>query len=304
MRKLQLLIGVVLAVAAGLGVLVVGKLNQPPEYQVVVAADEIPAFSQIDADNVAIDVQSVSATVAEMYILADEWAAMAAEGAVAAIEPLHPGQPLLHEQVASGAQAQGLTRLAAALDDPDRVIVSVPVEQGSVPSLVPGDVIALYFSAGRVQANQLITETVVGEEPEAEVESTASFTETSGWDGRDEAQVVTITTELEMPLAKQIAEGVVYRLNRERRQNPNYGAPGMEHEPRYIEGELRALDVVVDRETAEWVVFALAHGQVQVAVLPAINRPAVEAGTLPVTAGATWSDFEESFFAEREVNDE
>ncbi len=297
MRKLQLLIGVVLAVVAGLGVLFVGRMNQPPEYQVVVAADEIPAFSQIDADDVAIDVQSVSATVAEMYVLADEWAAMAAEGAVAAIEPLHPGQPLLHEQVASGAQAQGLTRLAAALDDPDRVIVSVPVEQGSVPSLVSGDVIALYFSAGRVQASQLITEVVVGEEPGAE--STASFTETSGWDGRDEAQVVTVTTELAMPLAKQIAEGVVYRLNRERRQNPNYGAPGMEHEPRYIEGELQALDVVVDRETAEWVVFALAHGQVQVAVLPAITRPAVEAGTLPVTAGATWSDFEQSFFAER-----
>ncbi|MCP4591826.1 MAG: hypothetical protein GY842_13905, partial [bacterium] len=119
-----------------------------------------------------------------------------------------------------------------------------------------------------------------------------------------EPEVVTITTELEMPLAKQIAEGVVYRLNRERRQNPNYGAPGMEGEPRYIEGELQALDVVVDRKTAEWVVFALAHGSVQVAVLPAITRPAVEAGTLPVTDGATWSDFEETFFAEREVSDE
>ncbi|MCP3957014.1 MAG: hypothetical protein GY719_04095, partial [bacterium] len=130
MRKLQLLIGVVLAVVAGLGVLFVGRMNQPPEYQVVVAADEIPAFSRIDADDVAIDVQSVSSKVAEMYVLADEWAAMAAAGDVAAIEPLHPGQPLLHEQVASGAQAQGLTRLAAALDDPDRVIVSVPVEQG------------------------------------------------------------------------------------------------------------------------------------------------------------------------------
>lgn len=299
MRKIQLLVGIVLAVAAGLGVLFVGRLNQPPEYQVVVAADEIPAFSRIDAGDVAVDVQSVSPKVAEMYVLADEWAAMAAAGDVAAIEPLHPGQPLLREQVASGAEAEGLTRLAAALDDASQVIVSVPVEQGGVPSLVPGDVIALYFSAGRVQASQLITEVVVGGEPELDPESTASFTETAGWGGRDEPQVVTVTTELEMPLAKQIAEGVVYRLNRERRQNPNYGAPGMEHEPRYIEGELQALDVVVDRETAEWVVFALAHGQVQVAVLPAINRPAVEAGTLPVTAGATWSDFEQSFFAER-----
>jgi hypothetical protein len=311
MRKLQLTIGIVLAAGAAVGVLLLGRISQPPTYEVVVATGEIPAFSTIAPEDVAVDVQSVSPAVAQRYILAAEWAEMAAEGDVAAIEPLHPGQPLLHEQVASGSQAQGVTRLAAALDDPEQVIVSIPVEQAQIPALVPGDVIALYFSAGRVQASQLVTEVVEELAPAMELGEATGVTDTAPlevvfWPPYDERpQVVTTTVALEMPLAKQVAEGVVYRLNQQRQQNPNYGAPGMEDEPRYVEGEVEALDVVVDREVAEWVVFALAHGQVQIGVLPALTRPAVEDGSLPATGGVTWSDFEERFFAERdEVSDD
>jgi len=62
---------------------------------------------------------------------------------------------------------------------------------------------------------------------------------------------------------------------------------------------LKSLDVVVQRDDAEWVAFALAHGQVQLGILPAITRPDVEAGTFKASGGVTWSDFEERFFAER-----
>ena len=48
-----------------------------------------------------------------------------------------------------------------------------------------------------------------------------------------------------MPVAKWIANGVVYKLNREMRENPNYGAPGKDNEPRYIEGDIQSIDVVV-----------------------------------------------------------
>ena len=120
------------------------------------------------------------------------------------------------------------------------------------------------------------------------------------WSDREEPQVVTITTELELPVAKWLANGVVYRLNRERRENPNYGAPGMENEPRYIEGEVKALDVVVHKDDAEWAAFALAHGKIQVAVLPAVTKGSVERGAFPPEPGVTWSDFEDRFFDERD----
>lgn len=293
MRKLQLLIGVVLAVAAAIGVLIIGRITQPPTYDVVVAVKEIPAFSEIAAGDVSVDTQSVSQAVAEKYVLAGDWETMMAEGLVAAIEPLHPGQPLLRTQVASGADAEGLNRLSVALDDPNQAIVSVPVEEETLPGLVPGDVVALYFAAGRIQANQLVTEVVKHRGP------TPTPTPPVTGTGQIEAQTLTETVTVQMPLSKQIAEGIVYRLNREKRENPNYGAPGMENESRYIEGRVTALDVVVPREMAEWVAFAQAHGTVEIGVLPALTRPSVEDGTLDASEGVTWSDFEEQFFQDR-----
>lgn len=292
MRRLQLLLGIVLAVGAIAGVLFVGWLTQPPTYDVVVVIQEVPAFTELSDDLVALDTQSLSAAVAEKYVLADEWSAMSAAGVVA-VENLHPGQPLLREQVASGAGAEGLSRLAVALDDPDWVIVSVPVNQDDLPAIVPGDVVALFFAAGQVRANSIMTETVEALEGAALVTATLP--------AANPGEPATMTIELELPLAKWVSNGVVYRLNREQRENPNYGAPGMEREPRTIEGPVKSLDIVVHRDDAEWVAFALAHGRVRVGVLPAVARGDVEAGTFPPGQGVTWSDFEARFFAEREV---
>ncbi len=298
MRKLQLLLGIILAVGAFIAVLVVGRMSQPALFDVAVVVQEVPAFTPLTADLVTLDAQSVSPAVAEKYVLADELDAMLAEGA-AVVENLHPGQPLMREQVATGADVEGLSRLAVALDDPDRVILSVPVDQDDLPAVVPGDVVALFFAAGNVRANTLVTHTVEGTE-EMNPTSPATDTQPVRWNQFDEPEVVTITTELELPVAKWLSNGVVYRLNRERRENPNYGAPGAENEPRYIEGEIKSLDVVVHRDDAEWVAFALAHGNVQVAVLPAVNKGHVEAGSMLPEPGVTWSDFEDRFFIERD----
>ncbi|MEE8391268.1 MAG: hypothetical protein V3S14_10810 [Anaerolineae bacterium] len=298
MRKLQLLLGIILAVGAFIAVLVVGRMSQPTVFDVAVVIREVPAFTPLTPDLVTLDTQSVSPAVAEKYVLADDLDAMLVEGAVV-VENLHPGQPLMREQVATGVDVEGLSRLAVALDDPDRVILSVPVDQDDLPAVVPGDVVALFFSAGNVRANTLVTYTVEGVK-RMDPTSPPTDTQPIRWNQWDEPKVVTITTELELPVAKWLSNGVVYRLNQERRENPNYGAPGMENEPRYIEGELKSLDVVVHRDDAEWVAFALAHGEVQVGVLPAVNKELVEAGLLPPEPGVTWSDFEDRFFAERD----
>lgn len=301
MRKLQLLIGIILAVGAAVGVLFVGRLNQPPTFDVVVAIAEISAFTKLEAGDVAIDTQSLSPALADEYVLAQDWEPMMAEGVVA-IETLHPGQPVLRVQVVSGAEAEGLDRLAAALDDPDRVVVSVPVEEDQLPGIVPGDVIALFFSAGHLQAQKLITDIVESEVedfPTELADPTAPLTGTGSVAIVELPEVTTTTVELTLPLSKWICNGVVYRLNQERKENPNYGAPGMESEPRYVEGEVKALDLVIHRDDAERAAFALAHGEVRVFLLPAITRPDVEAGTLDASPGVTWTDFESQFFADR-----
>lgn len=286
MRKLQIVIGLLLAAAAFVAVLVIGRLTQPPQYGVVVIVKEVPAFTRLEPDMAAVDTWSMSPAVVAKYVLAADWEKMLNEGAVA-VENLHVGQPLLRAQVATGAAAEKVSRLSVALADPDRVIVSVPVNEENLPALVPGDVVALFYAAGNLNAQALITQ-VVTAPPVTPTPTAITPTETT-----------TETIELALPVAKWIANGVVYRLNREKRENPNYGAPGMENEPRYIEGAVKSLDVVVRRADAEWVAFALAHGRVQVAVLPAVARADVESGTYPPSAGVTWTDFEKRFFSER-----
>jgi hypothetical protein len=288
MRKIQLFLGLILAAGAFVGVLLVGQATQPPVYDVAVVMKEIPAFTALTQDMFATDSQSVSPAVADKYVMAGDLLELIAANAVA-VENLRPGQPLLREQVASGAKAEGLSRLAVALNDPNLVIVSVPVQPNNLPAVFPGDVIALFYASGNVQAQTIATATIEGPLPTPTPIAFGAISETT-----------IVTTELQMPIAKWIANGVVYKLNREIRENPNYGAPGKDTEPRYIEGAVQSLDIVVRRDVAEWVAFALANGKVQVGVLPAVTRPDVEKGTLARSEGVTWSDFEKRFFEDRE----
>ncbi len=290
MRKLSTLIGLILAVAGFVAVIVVGQMLQPPTYDVVVVVQEVPAFTALTSDQLAVDTQSVSPAIAAKHIGADELSNLLAGGAVA-VEHLRPGQPLLREQVASGDNAAKVSRLSVALTDPDLVILAVPVQANARPTVWPGDVVGAFFASGNMQAQQIVTATISGPTPTPVPPTLPGVI----------SETVVVTTELQLPVAKWLTNGVVYRLNRELKENPNYGAPGQNatSEPRYIEGDVKSLDVVVKRESAEWVAFALAHGKVQIGVLPAVTRPEIEAGEFKASQGVTWSDFEDRFFADR-----
>ncbi len=293
-RMLKLALGIVLAVAAFAGVILVGNLSQPPTYQVAVVVAEVAPFSQLSVNEVQVDTQSLSAAVASKYILADEWEAMLSAGPVVAVEYLYPGQPLMREVVATGENALRVRRLSVALTDPELVIINVPLDAKQVPAVYGGDAVALYFSAGQIQARTIVSDVVTPAETPRSGPPLPSGPVTA-----ERTEAVTRTVELELPLTKRLAEGLVYRLNREQQDNPNYGAPGMEHEPRYVEGPGVSMDVVVHQDAAEWVAFALAHGKVQVGVLPAVTIPQLQSGTLPGSPGATWTDLEAIFFAQR-----
>ncbi len=287
-RSLQMILGLLLALAAFGGAILANVLTRPPEYAVAVVVTEVAPFTPLTADQVQIDVQTISEAVAAKYILADEWDAMLNAGDIIAVESLHPGQPLLREALATGDNAGKVKRLSVALTDPELVIINVPVEQGKIPAVYPGDAIALFYSAGQLQAQKIATDVVTA----ANLEPTPAPALLPG-------ETASHTLELQLPLSKWIANGLVYRLNREVKDNPNYGAPGSENEPATIEGAVNGLDVVVSRETAEWMAFALAHGKVQVGVLPAVAVPEIKAGTLPPSRGVTWSDLEDRFFEDR-----
>ena len=288
MRKVGMLLGLVLMVGVFVAVIVLSRLLTPPTYDVVVAIKEVPPYTALTQEMLSVDTQSVSPAIADRYVLADELPLLLKNGAVA-VENLRPGQPLLREAVASGADAERVSRLAVAIDDPNLVILAVPVKVDSLPAVFPGDAVALIYANGSVQTQQIVTTTLSGPTPTPTPLAPGTISETQ-----------VITTQLQMPIAKWLVNGVVYQLNREIKENPNYGAPGKDNEPRYIEGDVKSLDVVVARRDAEWLTFALANGQVQVGLLPAVVRAQVEKNILPASAGVTWSDFEQRFFADRQ----
>ncbi len=295
-RSLQLVLGLIFAALAFVGVILLGTLTRPPTYDVAIVVAELPPFTQVMPEMVQVDTQSLSAAVVAKYILADEWQAMVAAGPVVAVEPLHPGQPLLREQLATGDNAYKVRRLAVALTDPALTVLAIPVEPKTLPNVYAGDAVALYVSVGQLQAQSISTDvvTIPAVTPVANGAPLPVVLPPS-----EPQAAVTETLTLQLPLTKRLAEGLIYRLNREQKENPNYGAPGSEGEPQYIEGEIQSLDVVVDRELAEWVVYALAHGKVQLSLLPAVAIPQLQAGQFPVSPGVTWSDVEDTFFAER-----
>ena len=79
MKKVSLLLGIVLAIAAFAGVILLGQLMQPPTYDVAVAIKEVPPFTPLTADLVSIDTQSVSPAIAERYVQAAELDALLEE---------------------------------------------------------------------------------------------------------------------------------------------------------------------------------------------------------------------------------
>lgn len=296
-KSLKLSLGLALAGLAFVGVVVLGQVTKPPTYEVVVVVEQLPPFTELTAEKVQLDVQSLSAAVADKYILRAEWEEILAAGRVVAVEPLQPGQPLMRTLIATGANAEKVKRLSVAITDPQLTIIGVPVKPQEMPAVYPGDALALYFSAGQIQAQSISTAVVTLPSPTPDPQTGAVVTNTTIIPPAEEP--TTKTLELNLPLTKRLATGLVYRLNREQTNNPNYGAPGTEQEPRYLAGEVTSLDLVVHRDAAEWIAFALAHGQVQIAVLPAVAIPQLQDGTLPASPGATWSDLADLFFTQR-----
>lgn len=288
-RTLQLLIGLGLVAGAFVGLWLWNQAQRPRTYSVVVAAREIPPFTPLAQarGRLAVMPMAVPELLLRHYVLEADLPGLLADGVV--VEALRPGEPLHRQKVASGENAGKVRRLSVALSRRDVVIRTIPVDPKTTPDLTVGDVVDLYVALGSVRAEALVS-------------STALLTNSL------EAPLAAsegMRASLMLPAAKRVVAGaLVARLRFERVPNPAYGAPGNEGAPPFLEGDLRAVDVILPETAAERVDWALAVGKVSVGLRPALWREAVEAGKeLPPTAGFTWTDFERRFFEEREAAD-
>ncbi|HEC36469.1 MAG TPA: hypothetical protein ENI39_08050 [Anaerolineae bacterium] len=307
-RKLSLALGILLAVGAFVGVLLLGSVVNPSPYHVVVAITEIQPGTVLEEGMVGIDAQVVSPQVAGEYVLAEELDRYLGKYV---IRGLAPGQPLMHRDLVAADNPAARRRLALALEDPDLVAMVIPVQDNAPDGIVPGDRIGIVWSVGEAG---FLAGPAGGGRPEAfGAPSTPEGYAPGGSEGVEpslpggvelppEAAAVLgeaatgPTPEVSLPLAKTIVDTAqVIRVRREREANPAY--TGQEGESPYIEGRVIGLEVAVAREEVEAIQFAVANGEYSIVVLSPNADPAglTDASTL----GVMWQDVVAYFEADR-----
>src|SRR5574341_206144 len=116
LRSATFTIGLLLAVAAFVGFLMLGGMMAPPPYSVVVAIQDVPAFSTLDPSALGVDAQRINSQVAHTLILREEIDQYVG-GFI--LENIHAGEPLRKRAIVAPDNPEATTRLALMMTDPD-----------------------------------------------------------------------------------------------------------------------------------------------------------------------------------------
>ncbi len=301
LKTIQFWVGLLLVGGAFVGVLIFARLTTPPAYDVLIATQDIPAYTPLaDAyasGAIAVDQQSFSPALLQVVVTPADLDAMLADGVF--VETVRAGDVLNRGRIATGENAEKVRRLALALTDPTRVIKSIPVNADSTPYIAVGDLVDLYTTLGTVRATELATATVPALPPDVILPPP---TPEPPPDFAALTRPVTVTRQL--PVTKRVVPGaIVVRVNREQIANPQYGAMTTDGQapPPFISGAVVSVDVLVPETVAEALDWAVFNGKMSLAVRPALWRATVDAGlALPETPGFAWEDFNATFWAGRD----
>jgi Flp pilus assembly protein CpaB len=137
LRSATFTIGILLAGLAFVGFLMLGGMMAPPPYSVVVAVQDIPAYSTLDPNALGVDAQRINSQVAQTLILREE-VDQYVGGFV--LENIRAGEPLRKGAIVAPNNPQAINRLALVMTDPDKVAMVIPVDPNTAPSqIAPGD---------------------------------------------------------------------------------------------------------------------------------------------------------------------
>jgi Flp pilus assembly protein CpaB len=152
LRSATLTIGILLAGLAFVGFLMLGGMMAPPPYSVVVAVQDIPAYSTLDPNALGVDAQRINSQVAQTLILREDIDQYVG-GFV--LENIRAGEPLRKGAIVAPNNPQAINRLALVMTDPDKVAMVIPVDPKTAPSqIAPGDWVDLIvgFAPGNISA--------------------------------------------------------------------------------------------------------------------------------------------------------
>jgi hypothetical protein len=313
LRSATFTIGILLAGLAFVGFLMLGGMMAPPPYSVVVAVQDIPAYSTLDPNALGIDAQRINSQVAQTLIQRDEIDQYTG-GFV--LENIHAGEPLRKSAIVAPGNPEAANRLALVMTDPDKVAIIVPVDPKTAPSqIAPGDWVDLIvgLAPGNISAssNSTFSNLLAPSTPFSLI---VPFALTPTVSTRSAPTATSIPAQnnsatsagnigvgdMNLPADKVVIQNVpVLAVHFQQTPNPAFTGSGAGFgqsqasqtaaEPAYIQGDIQSVTVLVPRASVELLTFGIDNGRVHLALLPAKTAQAANGAQTP-TFGITFND--------------
>lgn len=314
-------IGILLALGAFVGFLVLGNFLAPPPASVVVALRDISPYTPLDATMLGVDAQHLNVQVLATLVQKQELDQYVG-GFVTT--PIYAGEPLRKSAIVNAGNPLASKRLALALTDPNRVAAVIPVNSQTSPTqIVTGDYVDLVISMapgnltnnspsnfGELLAGQSNRgASSVGFGPSAVITPTRSTTLPFPISATGVISGFLPGEEMNLPVTKAVIRSVpVLAVMFEQTPNPTYASAGFGEngntappQPAYIDGEIKSITVSVPRDSAELLNFGIDNGKVHVMLLPVQEgQSEFVAQKNDPTLGVSWNDVLAFMFNERQ----
>ena len=314
LRSATFTLGILLAGLAFVGFLLLGGVMAPPPYSVVIAVQDIPAYSVLDSGALGVDAQRINNQVAHSLILRDEIDAYVG-GFV--IQNIHAGEPLRKSAIVATDNPEAASRLALAMTDPDKVAMVIPVDAKTAPGqIMPTDWVDLVvgLAPGNISAGSSTTfanmlsptplalalPAAPSFGPTPSVALRANPTPVLSANAAMTSTGVVAAGEMNLPADKVVIQNVpVLAVRFQQVPNPTFtgsggsfgqtsSSPGMSP-PAYIQGDIQSVTVLIPRSSVELVTFGADNGRVHLVLLPAQTAQQANGAQSP-TFGVTFND--------------
>jgi len=146
LRLIAIVVGIGMVVAAFFLVILFGRSQQAPTFRVaVVRVDDIAVGDTLRSEQVLFEPFAINPGLANLYVTEEEFQNYVGRQV---ITPLRYGQPVQKSALLSSGSRN---RYASFLDNPDQVVMYVPVADMVFPPIAPGDRIDIWMVLGSAQ---------------------------------------------------------------------------------------------------------------------------------------------------------